>query len=75
MALVAFALTHFLILLPGWVAMKARTTVMVFANTQETEAEKMMPKAICWSKQVIFVGWPINSKEQRKQSMRDRRRM
>ncbi|KAF7235451.1 Immunoglobulin alpha-2 heavy chain [Varanus komodoensis] len=44
--------THFLILEPGLVAMKATTTVIVLASTEEIAKEKMTPKAECWRKQV-----------------------
>lgn len=67
--------THFLMLDPGLVAMKATTTVMVLANTQEMATEKIMPKAVCRRRQVTFLGFPIKSKEQRKQKSRATRRM
>lgn len=61
---------HPLILLPGFVAMNAKTTVMVLASTQDTAIAKIMPKAICRNRQVTFPGHPMNSKEHKKQSMR-----
>ena len=45
---------HFLILDPGLVAIKARTTMMVFASTEETAMEKMMAKAVCRRRHVLF---------------------
>lgn len=66
--------TNFLILDPGLVAMKARTNMMVFASTQETATEKKMPKAGCRRRHITFMGCPINSNTQRKQSRREMRR-
>lgn len=65
---------HFLIVFPGLVARKARTTVMVLAKTQETEMEKMVLKMVCLKRQVTFPGQPMNKKEQRKQRRREERR-
>ena len=67
--------THFLRLDPGLVAMKARTTMMVFANMEDTAAEKMMPKRGCRRRQESFPGFSRNSKEVRKQSSRETRSM
>ena len=64
----------FLAMFPGLVAMKARTTVTVFAKMEETAIEKVMLKAVCRRRQVTFVGQPMKRKEQRKQSRREMRR-
>lgn len=70
-----FLPSHLLMLDPGLEAMKATTTMIVLANTQEIATEKMMPKADCWRKQVTLLGFPRNRKEDRKQRRRERRRM
>lgn len=64
---------HPLMLLPGFVVMNAKTTVMVLASTQETAKAKTMAKAISWRRQVTIPGIPMNKKEQRKQNMREMR--
>ena len=67
--------SHLLTLFPGLVARKASTTVIVFANKEETATEKMMPKAVCLRRQVTFLGRPINRKEDKKDRRRETRRM
>ena len=67
--------THFLMLEPGLVAMKATTTVMVLANTLETATEKIKPNTGCWRRQDNFPGCPMKRKEERKQSRREMRRV
>ncbi|KAF7235107.1 RLA class II histocompatibility antigen, DP beta chain [Varanus komodoensis] len=52
MELVKLFPSHLLTRFPGLVAMKARTTVMVFAKREETATEKMMLKAVCWRRQL-----------------------
>lgn len=60
--------THHLMRFPGFVAMKARTTVMVLANTQDTAIEKTTPKTACRRRHVTVPGHPRKRKEQRKHS-------
>ena len=67
--------SHLLTLLPGFVARKASTTVMVLAKTEETATEKMMQKAVCRRRQVTFLGLPMKRKEDKKESKREMRRM
>lgn len=63
--------THLLILDSGLVAMKAKITMVVLANMQETATEKMRPKVICRRRQVTLLGLPMKSRAQRKESRRD----
>lgn len=65
---------HFLILLAGLVAMKARTTVRVLANTEETAPVKVMANKVCRRMQDSFLGCPMNRNVQRKQHSREKSR-
>lgn len=67
--------THFFILDPGLVAMKARITVTLLANTEDKATEKTIPKAVCRRRQVTFPGLPMKRKEKRKQKRSEMRRM
>ena len=67
--------SHLLTWLPGFVARKASTTVIVLANTEETATEKMMLKADCWRRQVVLLGVPMNRKDNEKESRREMRRV
>jgi hypothetical protein len=64
-----------LIVFPGFIALKARITVIVLAKTVETATVKMSPNEICWSMKVAVLGWPMKSKEQRKHRRREMSRM
>lgn len=67
-------LVHLLNLLPGLVAMKAKTTMMVLAKMQEIQRVKIMPNAECLRRHVSFWGGPMKAKEQKKQRVKERRR-
>lgn len=60
---------HCLIFLPGFVNLNARTTVMVLAKMVETATVNRTPNVNYWRMQVAVLGFPINSKEQRKQKV------
>lgn len=64
-----------LVFLPGVVALKAKSTVIVFANMVETTTVNMIPNIICRRIQVAVLGRPMKSKEQRKHRKREMRRM
>ena len=66
--------SHFLIVFPGLVAIKATTTMTVFANREEMATEKMTLKAVCRRRQVTLWGWPMNRKGDKKQKRREPRR-
>ena len=65
----------FLNLLPGSVTLKARTTVTVLARTVETATVNATPNVTCCRTQVAEFGWPMKSKGQRKQKMREMSKM
>lgn len=62
---------HLLVLAPGAVVLKARATVTVLAETVETAAVKTTPKVTCGRMRVAVLGWPMETKEQRKQKARE----
>ena len=64
-----------LILLPGTVILKARTTVIVLAKTVDTDTVNRIPNVVCCRIHVVVLGFPMKSKEQRKQNIRDVSRM
>jgi hypothetical protein len=64
-----------LILLPGVVSLKAKTTVIVLANTVEIATVKNTPNVICCRMQVAWLGCPMKSNEQRKQKTREMSRI
>ena len=53
-------------LLPGPIAVKARTTVMVFAKMVATV--NTIPKVICRRRLVTVEGQPVKSKEQEEEA-------
>jgi hypothetical protein len=55
--------------------MKARTTVIVLAKTVETATVNIIPNMVCWRMQVAVLGYPMKSKEQRKQQVREMSKM
>jgi hypothetical protein len=61
-------------MLPGLMALKATTTMKVFAKIAEMTMENTIPKIICLKTQVTVLGWPMNISEQEKQSFREMRR-
>jgi hypothetical protein len=61
--------------LPEEVTMKARTTVIVLAKTVETATVNIIPNMVCWRMQVAVLGYPMKSKEQRKQQVREMSKM
>lgn len=61
--------------LPGLMALKAITTMKVFAETAETATENTTPKTVCLKTQVTFLGWSMNINEQKKQSIRETSRI
>lgn len=66
---------HCLILFPGAVALKARTTVMVLAKTVDTATVNTMANVVCWRMQVAVLGRPRKSREQRKHRHREASRV
>ncbi len=64
---------HFIILLPGRLAVKAASTTKVLPRMQEMQREKVMLKAVCRSMQDQDVGSPINTKAHRKHRVKDSR--
>ncbi|KAL7870357.1 hypothetical protein SRHO_G00078540 [Serrasalmus rhombeus] len=56
---------------PGMVDLKASSTTMVLTRMQEIQRTKLMPKAACRAWQDHSEGRPINTSEQRKQSLSD----
>ena len=64
-----------LIVLPGFMALNARITVMVLAKTVETATVNTKPNATCWRTQVAVLGWPMKRKEQRKHGRREMSRI
>ena len=64
-----------LIVLPGFMALNARNTVMVLARTVETATVNLRPNVTCWRTQVTVLGWPMESKEQRKHGRREMSRI
>jgi hypothetical protein len=48
---------------------------MVLARTEETATVNPTPNVVSWSMQVAMLGWPMKSKEQRKQQVRKVSRM
>lgn len=67
-------LVHIFSRLPGFVAMKANTTVIVFAKMQETQSVKTMPNADCRRRHFSAWGTPMKAKEQRKHRVNEKRR-
>jgi hypothetical protein len=65
---------HICNVLPGLMAVKATTTMKVFAKIADTATENTTPKIICLKTQVTVLGWPMNINEQKKQSIRETRR-
>ena len=55
-------------------AVKATTTMKVFAKIADTATENTTPNIICLKTQVTVLGWPMNINEQKKQSIRETRR-
>jgi hypothetical protein len=55
--------------------LKARITVRVLATTVEVTTVNTIPNVVCWRMQVAMPGWPMKSKEQRKQKVREMSRM
>jgi hypothetical protein len=67
--------SNHLIVLPGFIILKDRITVIVLAKTVETATVNTSPNVICWSIHVTVLGCPMNSKEQRKHRKREMSRM
>jgi hypothetical protein len=61
--------------IPGEVTLKARTTVTALAKTMEIATVNITQNVVCCRMQVAVVGWPMKSKEQRKQKVREMSRM
>ena len=59
-----------LIILPGSVLLKARTTVRVLAKTVESATVNRPPYMLCCRIHVALLGYPMKSKGQRKQQVR-----
>jgi hypothetical protein len=43
--------------------------------TVEVTTVNTIPNVVCWRMQVAMLGWPMKSKEQRKQKVREMSRM
>lgn len=65
--------SHFMMLSPGLVAVKAASTTRVFARMQEMQSENVMLKAVWRSMQDQRVGSPIKTREHKKQNVRANR--
>ena len=63
---------HFIILLPGSVALKAISTTIVFPRTQEIQRTKVMPNAVCRSMQDKSEGRPMKVREHRKHRVKEK---
>lgn len=63
--------SHLLVLVPAAVILKASTTVTVLAKTMETATVQTTPNVTCGRMQVAVLGWPMKTKEPRKQSQGD----
>lgn len=61
--------------LPGLMALKAISTMKVFAKIAEIATETTTPKTACLKTQVTFLGWSMNINEQKKQSIRETSRI
>jgi hypothetical protein len=59
------------LILPPEVTVKGRTTLKVLVNTVETATQNTTPNVVCWRMQVAVLRCPMNSKEQRKQQVRE----
>ena len=55
--------------------MKAKTTMMVLAKMEDTAIVNTIPNVVCLRRQVADEGRPMKSKEQRKQKLREMRRV
>ena len=55
--------------------LNASTIVIVLANTVETATVNATPNVTCCRTQVAEFGWPMKSKGQRKQKMREMSKM
>lgn len=55
-------------LLPGPMAVKARTTVMVFAKMVGRATVNTIPKVVCQRRLVTVEGQPVKSKEQEEEA-------
>lgn len=66
MALCCLGPSHFIMLPPGLVAVKAANTTRVFPRMQEIQSENVILKAVWRSMQDQDVGFPIKTSEHRK---------
>lgn len=57
----------------GTLARKAKRTTTVLTRRQDRQMTKLIPNAAWRSMHVHTEGWPMNTREQRKQSFSDRR--
>lgn len=73
MALCCLGPSHFMMLSPGLVAVKAANTTRVFPRMQEMQSENVMLKAVWRSMQDQDVGSPMNTREHRKHRVRANR--
>lgn len=64
---------HFIMLVPGMVAVKAAKTTRVFPRMQEMQRENVMLKAVWRSMQDQDVGSPINTRAHRKHRVSENR--
>lgn len=71
----ALDISNCLIVLPGFITLKARITIIVLASTVETATVNTRPNVICWRIQVAVLGRPMKSKEQRKHRRREMSKM
>lgn len=73
MTLCCLGPSHFMMLFPGRVAVKAASTTRVLPRMQEIQREKVMLKAVWRSMQDQAVGSPMKISAHRKHSVRDSR--
>lgn len=64
---------HFMILLPGMVALKATRTTIVFPRMQEIQRTELIPNAVWRSMQDHLEGWPMKVKGHKKHNVKEKR--